>query len=207
VRAFALSRAEPCGYRVAQRDFGHGFAPRRAARRDFGCRLAPRCPLIAWCSAIPGAGVHRATRLPGGAARFRAPARAALRGYCVARCDFECGLAPRYGRRAARRDFGRAFAPRYAATTQLNAIPGAGSRRAITAWRGTIPGAGQRRAARLLHSARDSYIFLYIRIFTLYSSIFQPIPAHSRTFRIFAIFAEHIGICRGSLNMQKLEYV
>ena len=137
-------------------------------------------------SAIPGADWRRAARLSRGAARFRAPVRTALRGYCAARWEFGrrfvpgCAVIARrgaiVGSHAEARNFGRSFAPCCVVTARLNAIPGAGSRRAARQ-----PCSAARFRVRFLH------IFLHICV-----------PAHFSTFRIFAIFAKHTGIRRES---------
>jgi hypothetical protein len=99
------------------------------------------------------------------------------------------------GHRAARRDFGarvRAALRSNRAAQQHDSGCGPAPRRAIT-----------RAAPRDNRAARFLHIFMYICIFTLYSSIFQHISAHSSTFRICAIFVVHVGICRNLLNMKE----
>jgi len=152
-----------------------------ALRRDSGRRFASRHAVIGWRGVIPGASARPAVRLLRGAIAGVGSCRAAQSSLATARFRARVRIALR-GSRAAQRDSGRRFAPRRARgaarfRVRVRAVP-----------RGY-------RAVRFLH------LFQYVCVFILYSSIFEYIPAHSSAFRIFAIFAEHVGICRKLLNM------
>jgi len=161
------------------------------ARRDSGCQRA-RCAARSLCDAI----------------RFRVRVRVAPRGYRAARRDCGRGLAPRRAVMAWR-DAVLGVGLHYVAriprgSTRLRAQVRAAPRDKRAARRNSGCGSAPRRAARLPRSvARFLHIFVYICVSTLYSSIFQHIPAHTSTFRIFATFAEHVGICRNPPNIEE----
>jgi len=150
------------------------------ARRDSGRQRAPCCAVIAWRDSISGADSRLAARVSRGVARLRAWARAALRSH-----------------RSPRRDFGRGFALRCAVAARLNAIPGAGSRRAARAARhdsgcGSAPcRAVIAQCDSCIYSSMSAYSF-YIPV---YSSIFLHIPARSEYSQYLLNMLEFVENC------------